>query len=436
MRAGSWIVAFLGLAFTLSVVPLPARGQINLKAAAAGRDSTTAAPSPAAPPPAPAGRVRLDLTPLSPDREGDRIFIPARKGAREELSLIGPRDFRAWGRYNRVEGLAVLAELERSLSREDFLPRVLGGFGYAFAARRSQYRLEVEQPVLPRHRVTLGMGAFRSFRPFVYQDEALSSAENSASAFFLHRDYWDWYETEGLRAFVGVYPSPFLSLSFGVVREDESALVNHADWSVFRQTEDFPVNASIVEGQLRAYEVASTFDTRPRGDGRARPAWGAVEHYLRVSWQRADAGLGGDYDLWRASADLRNYFRISARQSLATRVLAATGRNGSGVLPPQYRFALGGLGTLRGHLYRDLHGDHAALANVEYSFDLGGRSRVLVFFDAGTAWDDGTLTDQRIPIDVGTGYRFGQDGITLLLAQTVNESHADPKIYLRLRESF
>ena len=45
----------------------------------------------------------------------------------------------------------------------------------------------------------------------------------------------------------------------------------------------------------------------------------------------------------------------------------------------------GGLGTLRGHNYRDLGGDNLALVNLEYSFDLGGKNRVLVFVDSGTA---------------------------------------------------
>jgi hypothetical protein len=452
MRAGSRLLAVLAPALFVSVTAASAPGQINLKTAAAldttrtaAPESTLAAPAPeaasspaAAEAPSLTARVRLDLTPLSEgaDREREHTFIPAQPGPVPEPSWMKPEGT-GWARYNRVEGPAVFLRLERPLSRDTFMPRVVGGFGYAFAAKRGQYRLEMEQPVLPHHRVTVDVAAYRDFLPFFYQDEALSSEENTASAFFLHRDYWDWYEAEGLRGGLGVYASPFMKLSLGVVREDEASLVNHADWSVFRQTRDFLENAAIVDGQYRAYEAAATYDTRPNhGDPHGRPGWGAMENYLRVSWERAGAGLGGDYDLWRVSADLRNYFRISPRQSLATRILAGTGNDAAGILPPQKRFAVGGLGTLRGHLYRDLHGDHVALANVEYSFDLGRRSRALVFVDAGTAWDAGRLTDQRIPVDVGTGFRFGQDGITVLLAQTVNESHADPKLYLRLGESF
>ena len=447
MRAGSRILAFVVPALAVSVAAPSARGQVNLKTAAALDTTRTAAPEstlttapPASPPTAasvPAARVRLDLSPVSDQPVTEHSFIPARTEDREPPSWIEPEHFRGWGRYNRVEGPAVFVELERPLSRASFLPRVVGGMGYAFAPERGQYRLEMEQPVLPRHKVTVGAAAFRAFRPFFYQDEALSSEENTASAFFLHRDYWDWYESEGLRGTVGLHPSPFMTVTVGVVRADEASLQNHADWSVFRQTKNFEANAPIVDGQYRGYEAAAAYDTRPRnGDRRGRSAWGAMENYLRVSWERAGAGLGGDADQWRVSADLRNYFRISPRQSLATRILAGTGHDRMGVLAPQRRFAVGGLGTLRGHLYRDLRGDHLALVNLEYSFDLGRRSRALLFVDAGTAWDAGSLADQRIPIDVGTGFRFGQDGLTLLLAQTVNESHADPKVYIRLGESF
>lgn len=357
----------------------------------------------------------------------------------------GDRDhaiFRSWGRYNRVQGIAAYAAVERPLPRTEFVPAWHAEIGYGFASRRGDYGLGFEQPVAPRHKATVGVDAYRAILPTFYGDEVIGNGENSASAFFLHRDYRDWYEAEGGRAYVGVYPSPFFRFSLGVTSREERSLRNEADWSVFRQAENFGENPTVAEGDYHAYDVAAVYDSRPRehglpeADPLPRSAWGSVEHYYRLGWERAGAGLGGDFDLWRVGADLRTYFRLSGRQSVSTRILAGSGRDRSGMLPPQRRYVIGGLGTLRGHDYRSLAGDHVALANLEYAFNVLGTSSALVFLDAGTAWDQGSLTDQFIPVDLGTGIRLGEDGMSFLVGRSVNRSDAEVKAFLRFQESF
>lgn len=404
---------------------------------AAVAPDSTAADTLAAPLTAPPPRVRLVLTPNA----GEKPTEP------RELSGTGferhtwdrDHDLRTWARYNRVEGLALFAGIRRPLERRTFLPSYHAELGYAFSAERAQYRIGFEQPVAPLNKITVGAEGYRLFDPFFYQEETVSAEENTASALFLHRDYWDWYEAEGMRAFVGLRPSPFLSLEAGVRTQDERALHNRADWSVFRQTEDFTVNPLIPSGRYRAWEASLTFDSRPRndrGDTAPRAVWGGLEHWVRLSWERAGADLGGDANLWRATADLRAYYRLSARQQLAVRILGGTGRSEDGVLPVHRRFALGGLGTLRGHNYRSLTGDHVALANLEYGFGMGRHGWLLFFVDAGSAWDRGALFDRKVSVDAGTGFRLGDEGLTLLLARPVNESGAEAKAYIRLKESF
>ena len=281
-------------------------------------------------------------------------------------------------------------------------------------------------------------------RDSFFGEEIIGDGENSASAFFLHRDYRDWYEAEGGRAFLGLYTSPFLSLTAGVTIQDEASLANETDWSLFRQEADFRMNPFIPEGTYRGFTASLAYDTRPEGDGRWHPrrsrrSWGGLEHYYRLSWERADAGLGGDFDLWRVTADLRTYFRLSPRQSLSARLLAGAGEaqdTPDGLLPAQRRYALGGLSTLRGHGFRSITGDRVALANLQYAFNVTRGSQALVFVDAGTAWNRGPLTDQRIPVDVGAGYRFDEEGITLLVGQNVNSLDKETKVFLRFQESF
>jgi hypothetical protein len=318
-------------------------------------------------PPSPS-RVRLDLTPHSTTLPPERLPDPESfdiDPSFQTRTWDDQNNFTLWGRYNRVEGVALFAGLVRRLSHRDYIPAYRAEIGFGFSADRGQYRLGFEQPIAPRGKVTLGAEGFRSYLPFFYSEEALSSEENSASAFFLHKDYWDWFETEGLRGFVGVYPSPFFELQLGVVQRDEASLENNTNWSLFNQKDRFVDNPAILEGQYRAFQLMATYDSRPRNwkdKTDSRSTWGGVEYWLRAGWERADGGLGGDFDSWRAIADLRTYFRISTRQSIATRIFAGTGEDRTSFLPPQRRFFLGGLGTLRGHNYRSLEGDHAVLA--------------------------------------------------------------------------
>ena len=395
-------------------------------------------------PPLPS-RVRLNLSPAAEQADVDIPSIPfdpafpAKNALDPHPWRHGDNRFNTWARYNRVEGLAMHMSVDRDLNRKDFFPGFTAAVGYAFAAKRGQYRLSLEQPLVPKNRFTLGASAYRSFLPFFYQDEVLDSGENSASAFFFHRDYWDWYEAEGIRGFLGFYPSPFLHLSVGILSQDETPLSNHADWSVFRQNKNFVVNPAIPEGQFRALDAALTFDSRPKnndGSSIGRLRWSAVEHFYRVTWERGLPDLDGDFELWRMTADIRNYFRLSSRQKLAIRVLAGTGESKDGLLPHHRRYALGGLGTLRGHNYRELAGDNVALANLEYNFSVGSLGWALFFLDSGVAWDQGKLSDQHIPVDAGAGLRFGDDGLTILVARTVNRSDAEAKLYFRLKESF
>ncbi len=361
-----------------------------------------------------------------------------------------PTVFRPSLRYNRVQGLAVYGEVRRGMDPKGWLPGYHAGFGYGFAARRGWYGLGMEQPLIGDGTASIGLDAYRSVLPFFYGDEAIGDGENSASTFFLHRDYRDWYETEGGRVFLAAVADEDLRISVGMTLQEERSLREETDWSVYRQDAEFRPNPAIPEGDYRGIDVSAAYDTRPRGDGPGddffpRSSWRGVEYRHRIVYERGDAGLGGDFDLWKVTADLRTYFRLSPRQTVSTRLLAGSGASRSlpppaeatgDALPVQLQYAIGGLGTLRGHNYRELRGNRVALANLEYAFSIRDEIRALVFADAGTAWDRGSLKDQRVPVDVGVGLSAGEEGITVLAARNVNRADAEVKVSVRFRNSF
>jgi outer membrane protein assembly factor BamA len=439
-----FIVRALGSLAVLAVLAAPALGQDP----GAGKPLPPRDPTPdstravAAPPPvAPQSTApeRLDLTPPTPGAPANPTAPASLPAKLHGEAWYGRQEFQVWGRYNRVEGPALHVAVVRRLQPKGYIPAFRAQMGFAFSADRGEYLVGFEQPVANRHRVTLGAQGYRSFVPFYYADESLSSEENSASAMFLHRDYWDWFETEGVRGYVGFYPSKMFTVTAGVRKQDEASLQNATDWSVFNQQDDFVQNPSVPEGDYRGYEATATYDSRPQdneGNIYMRPYWGSWAKLAKVTWERGGGGLGGDFDEWRVTADLRNYFRLAPNQSLSARILAGTGEGKGGSLPAGRRYEIGGLGTLRGHNYRSLGGDHVALANLQYAFGVSRQGWLLFFADLGTAWDAGNFFDQHIPIDLGTGFRLGESGPTLLVAHPLNESGGDTHVEFRFQESY
>lgn len=121
------------------------------------------------------------------------------------------------------------------------------------------------------------------------------------------------------------------------------------------------------------------------------------------------------------TADWREYFQISSRTLLATRLFV----NWSEGNAPNFAY-FGGLNTLRGYDFRTLIGQHAAFANVEFRFPLIDvlatpvlvlqQVRGAVFFDIGAAKfedrpfqfrdDEGRLDDAKASVGLGVSFNF------------------------------
>jgi Tol biopolymer transport system component len=121
------------------------------------------------------------------------------------------------------------------------------------------------------------------------------------------------------------------------------------------------------------------------------------------------------------TADWREYFQISSRTVLATRLFAGWSE---GNFPNFYYF--GGLNTVRGYDFRSLIGQHAGFANVELRFPLIDvlatpimvlqQVRGVLFFDIGAAHfedqpfsfrdNEGRLADAKASVGWGFSFQF------------------------------
>jgi outer membrane protein insertion porin family len=142
-----------------------------------------------------------------------------------------------------------------------------------------------------------------------------------------------------------------------------------------RQKENF--------GTTRSIAFTRAFDSR---DNVNDPHEGKRNSYS-IEW----AGIGGDFDFTKYSADFRYYYRMGASED----VLAVQFGVGyaDGTMPLSQRFAVGGSDSLRGYKDDQFKGNSMLRGTLEYRVPLMKKVQGVLFTDTGYAWDKNTQDD-------------------------------------------
>lgn len=152
--------------------------------------------------------------------------------------------------------------------------------------------------------------------------------------------------------------------------EDDSPY--YEDWmpatAKERRDENFGVTRSITLGRV--------FDSR---DNIYDPHEGKRIGYS-VEW----AGLGGDFDFTKLTADWRYYYRAGGESVWALNLGAGWA---DGDMPLSQRFSMGGSDTLRGYEDDQFRGNSMLKATLEYRFPIIKKVQGVLFTDNGYAWD-------------------------------------------------
>lgn len=135
-----------------------------------------------------------------------------------------------------------------------------------------------------------------------------------------------------------------------------------------RRDENFGVTRSITVGRV--------FDSR---DNIYDPHEGKRIGYS-VEW----AGLGGDFDFTKLTADWRYYYRAGGESVWALNLGAGWA---DGDMPLSQRFSMGGSDTLRGYEDDQFRGNSMLKATLEYRFPIIKKVQGVLFTDNGYAWD-------------------------------------------------
>ncbi len=315
------------------------------------------------------------------------------------------------------------------------------------------------------HPMTIGLRGGAVIAPVA--DRPYQPMESGLGAFFLRRDFRDWYAQRSIGVFadVALRPTLLASVSIDVGRERSVAAVDA--FSLLRSGEAWRPNPLIDDGKYRTFAAGVSYDTR---DDRRRPTSG---WYLRSDLRYVTSGEltpvslpeeirtampTTNYDALEMDLDVRRYQRLGPTQSLHMR-LTGGGWLAGNRLTIQRRRAMNGADPLAGYAFRAVNCDRrrrpdAALPalcdrqlavqveyrrtiNVDLSTRVGSttiglqRPDLVLFGDAGSAWlagaGAGRVPSGRIQSikewrsDVGIGLDAGSVGLYVAKALPDND---------------
>jgi hypothetical protein len=335
---------------------------------------------------------------LEPGPEGVKLTLRLRRrAARWQVLPGGPATASL---YNRVDGLNLGASTRVTLFDHVSFDHAeaYGHAAYGFSSHKARYAVGALKPFGPGRQFAVGY----EYHDLTDNDDAFRprTVEDLPGSRIYFNLFEDYYRRRGHQAYAFARAGSRLQIGAAWRSDDyRSLLVTAADQILFSHARTR--NPPVAEGRMRSIlavarwawksdlfgpwstERESFLMRNPYGTPFERDQQARVEASLEV----ASRGLGGEFDFHRLISQARAAHVFSPRQALLLRGMVGVG---SGDLPPQRRFFLGGIGTLRGYTMKQFAGDHMVLTNAEYWLYPHSPWPGLVFFyDGGTAWDRG-----------------------------------------------
>jgi hypothetical protein len=363
---------------------------------------------------------RLEQSSAGAVRAADPAYSvePTPQGTRVVLKMESPR-FRWRLRpagpgiapiFNRVDGFAPWLGLDATVyDPVSFHNLGLYAAGtYGFSSHEPRYVAGAFRP--------LGGGVTAGYEfhdltdsDDVFRARGLEQADTAVIAFGTTQDF---YRRRGHEAYVfkRLSPRAQAGLTFRADRFESLPITN--DGHLFSSEQPRP-NPAIDDGQMRSLIVTLRWaaqgelfegERSERLSRLLRNVYATPFDTLqgwRVDATFEGAGLGGDLSFTRSIAHVRHYRALTARQSVYLRGLFGLG---TGELPLQRRFFLGGMGTLRGYDLKEFSGTRMALATAEWVYyPRSPLPRLILFYDGGVAWGGQGGETSRWNDDVGVG---------------------------------
>jgi Omp85 superfamily domain len=336
---------------------------------------------------------------------------------------------------------------------------VLGHLSVKAASHRAGYALGFERPVFRTTKLYFG----GELHDLTATDDRwqVSSTEASLAAIGPRKSFRDYYRRRGVQLNAALRVHPQAELLFAWRGERQERLGVESDFSVWNGDEPFRPNLAVLDGRLNAIVVGASLDAQrfdhesldasyrrhqlenPFGDHLNDPEnRHAALSTWRLDWTSevsTPGALRSDFDFGRHIVTGRGRLQVSPHQEVAARLI---GGWSGGSLPPQRRFAIGGIGSVHGYAFKEAVGDTLALINLEYALGWTNNFQVLGFFDAGrvTQRQDAGLPIEARSADApwlkGVGFGVAIGGVRLDFGYKLDAVPSSLQVLLRFGRTF
>lgn len=359
-------------------------------------------------------------------------------------------------RYNRVEGLYLGGGRLKDFYWDGDKSFSLYGFlGYAFSSKDLQFQVGYDRWFGNEFRFEVGAEGHSRIQ--TYNDWTLSRNENSAAAFLIHEDYYDFFLEKGGSFHIATYLTPKFKAQAEIKADKQFSKSIQADWALFGGKKRFVENPVIDEGDIKAfvfstaYDNVSDYDENPSGI------------YAAASAEITGGPLKGDYEYNLYNAEFRGFAHFTDYDDFRIRFKVSSAENNA---PFQKLLNLGGVGTLNGYrvdrdttaiyLGRRLNtGNRLMLVNAEYI--LTGRELkdelpsifddfCLLFFDdigyiGNTAvnakpWEGFNMSETSVKNSVGFGFTDEEGMKRLTFAWRTDKGNEPVQVMFRWTRPF
>lgn len=310
---------------------------------------------------------------------------------------LGKRESDILIRYNRVQGLFLGWSLPKNISGKYNKFTLHGFLGYGIKENRWNYEIGVDRWFFSQRDFRFETGISAYDMTDTRDNWLITPTENSLAAFFLHKDFQDFYRRYGYDIHASQNVSIFLQGTLGYRNDSYKTVDKNTNWSLFRGGRDFNENPIIEEGNMRSLYGEIYYDSR---NNKKNPSRGL---YAKLSGETSASWLHSDFSFTQYILEFRTYLETGRYERLDLRFKAGTG---NGDLPIQKGFELGGISTLRGFGFKEIQADtnqlnfltgydRMLLGNIEYNIDPKLFSSgipffedvmYIFFFDFGNAW--------------------------------------------------
>lgn len=348
-------------------------------------------------------------------------------------------------RYNGVEGLYIGGGRLKDFHWDGEKSFSLYGFlGYAFSAKYLQFQVGYDRWFGNENRFELGFEVHN--QTTTYDDWILGRKENSAAAFLIHENFFNFHKEKGGSFHVSQYITPSFKTTVAVKADNAESMGIWSDWALFGGKKKFNDNLAVSPGDIRALVVSASYD----GVNEFYDSPSGI--YLNASAEIAGGKLKGDYQYNIYEFEFRGYAHFSDYDNFRMRFKAAAGEDN---VPIQKMFKLGGVGSLNGYRLFEYVGNRMMLANFEYILtgreirrelpDLFDEFALLFFTDLGYVGNalasDGpingfNMNDGNVKNSVGFGFTDDEGTKRLTFAWRTDVANEPVQVMFRWTRPF